>query len=72
MAFDAAFEELAVVNTDAGTISVIDERSHEVQDWVGDQPASHARGLPTSLVYAPSVLSRKSNAAMTDGRSFKR
>ena len=44
MAFDAAFEELAVVNTDAGTISVIDERSHEVQEiWVGQEPTRIAR-----------------------------
>ena len=44
MAFDAAFEELAVVNTDAGTISMIDERSHEVQEiWVGQEPTRIAR-----------------------------
>ena len=44
MAFDAAFEALAVVNTDAGTISVIDERSHEVQEvWVGAEPTRIAR-----------------------------
>ena len=44
MAFDAAFEALAVVNTDAGTISVIDERSHQVQEvWVGAEPTRIAR-----------------------------
>ena len=44
IAFDADYDTLAVVNTDAGTVTFIDERSHTTKEvWVGEEPTRIAR-----------------------------